>query len=152
MNKPRFDQDLAHWLRILRQLQAELQDMLLSDGTDDEEFSSKIFEPAAASLAGLPGGDKAGYLLKRGRSTNIWKGRWFVLKDKVLQYYKVRFRMGCFFERCDIAGEEGKRIYQPRRHANLLVWKRLGIKANAHIQDCGNSQVVLLEGLGSAPV
>ena len=37
---------------------------------------------------GLPAGDKSGYMGKRNRSGQ-WKIRWFVLKDKLLQYYKV---------------------------------------------------------------
>jgi hypothetical protein len=37
---------------------------------------------------GRPTGDKTGFMGKRNRSGQ-WKVRWFVLKDKLLQYYKV---------------------------------------------------------------
>jgi len=69
------------------------KDVSLAPATPTASEAGSLASPSTSGgTSGLPTGDKAGYMGKRNQA-GVWKVRWFVLKDKLLQYYKVRLFM-----------------------------------------------------------
>jgi len=129
-----------------------LKDVPLTPASPTASEASSLVSPSTSGgTSGLPTGDKAGYMGKRNQA-GVWKVRWFVLKDKLLQYYKVR----AFFMprrnagrtpptaneargagRCAITpamtGHRVPRVHQPGgRHHCRRVQRRQGPRVQAH--------------------
>ena len=82
-------------MRILRTLQHELEGVIQDedeeekgssdeDNLDEVESGTPLLSRSAAKIVG----DKAGFLLKKGKSTSTHRRRWFVLHDKLLYYFE----------------------------------------------------------------
>jgi len=90
-------QELSHWIRILKDLQRDLEggrgqedantDEEEDDDDDDDDGGVLAKEAEVQKLSKGQKGDKAGFLLKRGKSTSTYRRRWFVLHDKILYYF-----------------------------------------------------------------
>lgn len=82
-------------MRIFKSLQGELEGRRGVEGAttdeedddDDEDFEELKEDGGPTKVPTLRAGDKAGYLLKRGRQTSTFRRRWFVLHDKILYYF-----------------------------------------------------------------